>query len=54
MHGEFHEVCVCRIANDLVALLQPRWLRVEGPSPARRHSAVAQGGIPPPGRRLTV
>ena len=39
MHGEFHEACVCRIANDLVALLQPRWLRVEG-------RFTPRGGIP--------
>ncbi len=29
-HGEFHESCVNRIANDLVTLLQPKWLKVEG------------------------
>lgn len=39
MHGEFHEACICRMANDLVALLQPRWLRVEG-------RFTPRGGIP--------
>ncbi|MBF0170101.1 MAG: NADPH-dependent 7-cyano-7-deazaguanine reductase QueF [Nitrospinae bacterium] len=29
-YGEFHESCVNRIANDLVALLKPKWLKVEG------------------------
>lgn len=30
MHGEFHESCVDRIGNDLVRLLDPRWLQVRG------------------------
>ncbi len=30
MFGEFHEACVNRIANDLVNLLDPVWLTVEG------------------------
>lgn len=30
MFGEFHEACVNRIANDLVELLEPEWLKVEG------------------------
>jgi len=30
MFGEFHEACVSRIANDLVTLLDPAWLKVEG------------------------
>jgi len=30
MFGEFHESCVNRIANDLVELLDPVWLKVEG------------------------
>ncbi|MBI5814910.1 MAG: NADPH-dependent 7-cyano-7-deazaguanine reductase QueF [Nitrospinae bacterium] len=30
MHGEFHESCVNRIANDLIDLLKPDWIRVEG------------------------
>ncbi len=29
-HGEFHESCVNRIANDLVNLLEPEWLVVTG------------------------
>jgi 7-cyano-7-deazaguanine reductase len=29
-HGEFHEACVARIHADLTAILQPKWLRVEG------------------------
>jgi 7-cyano-7-deazaguanine reductase len=28
--GEFHESCVTRICNDLVELLDPAWLEVEG------------------------
>lgn len=28
--GEFHEACVNRIANDLVNLLSPQYLKVEG------------------------
>ena len=39
MHGEFHEACVCRICNDLVTLLQPKWIRVEG-------RFTPRGGIP--------
>lgn len=35
MFGEFHEACVNRIANDLVTLLDPAWLRVEGRFTAR-------------------
>lgn len=33
--GTFHEACVTRICNDLVALLEPRWLRVTGEFTAR-------------------
>ena len=29
-HGAFHEDCTVRIGKDLVALLQPRWLRIGG------------------------
>lgn len=39
MHGEFHESCVQRIANDLVALLDPIELKVEG-------QFTPRGGIP--------
>jgi 7-cyano-7-deazaguanine reductase len=37
--GEFHESCVNRIANDLINLLKPRWLRVQG-------QFTPRGGIP--------
>lgn len=29
-HGSFHESCVSRICEDLVRLLEPRWLQVVG------------------------
>jgi len=38
-YGTFHEACVTRICNDLVAALQPRWLRVVG-------EFTPRGGIP--------
>lgn len=34
-HGEFHEACINRIANDLVALLDPEYLFVIGKFTAR-------------------
>tara|TARA_R100001594_G_scaffold56878_1_gene90814 strand:+ start:653 stop:1093 length:441 start_codon:yes stop_codon:yes gene_type:complete len=37
--GEFHEACVSRIVNDLVTLLDPTWLTVEG-------QFTPRGGIP--------
>lgn len=37
--GEFHEACVNRITNDLVKLLNPAYLRVEG-------QFTPRGGIP--------
>lgn len=37
-HGAFHEDCVNRIADDLVAACNPRWLRVFG-------DFVPRGGI---------
>lgn len=37
--GEFHEACVNRICNDLVKLLDPVWLVVEG-------RFTPRGGIP--------
>lgn len=37
--GEFHEACVTRICNDLVALLDPLWMVVEG-------RFTPRGGIP--------
>ena len=39
MFGEFHESCVQRIADDLVALLSPRSLSVQG-------QFTPRGGIP--------
>jgi 7-cyano-7-deazaguanine reductase len=39
MFGEFHEAGVNRICNDLVQLLAPVWLRVEG-------RFTPRGGIP--------
>jgi 7-cyano-7-deazaguanine reductase len=38
-HGEFHESCVNRICNDLVLLLAPKRIRVEG-------RFTPRGGIP--------
>jgi 7-cyano-7-deazaguanine reductase len=38
-YGEFHESCVNRICNDLVGLLDPHWMVVEG-------RFTARGGIP--------
>ncbi len=29
-HGSFHESCVSRICDDLVKLLEPRWIEVIG------------------------
>lgn len=37
--GEFHESCVNRICNDLVRLLDPHWIAVEG-------RFTPRGGIP--------
>lgn len=39
MFGEFHESCVNRICNDLVALLDPVWITVKG-------EFTPRGGIP--------
>lgn len=30
MYGTFHEQCTQMICDDLVALLEPKWIRVEG------------------------
>ena len=38
-HGEFHESCVSRIAMDLIKLLGPQYLKVEG-------QFTPRGGIP--------
>ena len=37
--GEFHESCVQRMVNDLVELLDPQWLVIEG-------QFTPRGGIP--------
>lgn len=37
--GEFHEACIARMGRDLVQLLQPRWLSIEG-------QFTPRGGIP--------
>jgi 7-cyano-7-deazaguanine reductase len=39
MAGEFHESCVSRIANDLITLLDPHYIKVEG-------RFTPRGGIP--------
>jgi len=36
---DFHESCVTKIANDLIDLLQPRWIKVTG-------KFTPRGGIP--------
>lgn len=38
-HGEFHEACINRIGNDLVALLDPETIQVQG-------QFTPRGGIP--------
>lgn len=38
-HGEFHESCISRIAKDLIKLLDPKYLKVEG-------QFTPRGGIP--------
>jgi len=38
-HGEFHESCVNRITTDLVAVLDPWWMQVQG-------QFTPRGGIP--------
>lgn len=38
-HGSFHEECVQQITSDLVQLLQPRWIQVQG-------QFTPRGGIP--------
>jgi len=37
--GEFHESCVNRMCNDLIDLLQPKWIKVTG-------QFTPRGGIP--------
>lgn len=29
-HGAFHEDCTLQIAKDLIALMKPKWLRIQG------------------------
>tara|TARA_Y100000389_G_scaffold158294_1_gene159703 strand:- start:27510 stop:27956 length:447 start_codon:yes stop_codon:yes gene_type:complete len=29
-HGAFHEDCTIKIAKDLIALMEPKWLRISG------------------------
>jgi 7-cyano-7-deazaguanine reductase len=38
-HGEFHEACVTRILNDLVTLLEPKTMTIQG-------KFTPRGGIP--------
>lgn len=38
-HGEFHEACVNRITSDLILLLSPWWVTVQG-------QFTPRGGIP--------
>lgn len=39
-HGAFHEDCVNRIADDLVAAMRPRWIRVFGDFSVRGGIAI--------------
>lgn len=39
-HGEFHEDCINRIANDLFKILKPKYLRVIGDFNARGGLAI--------------
>lgn len=39
-HGAFHEDCVNRIADDLVSVITPRWLRVFGDFAVRGGIAI--------------
>lgn len=49
-HGGFHEECVTRIASDLIALLNPVWIRVKGRFTPRGgipfHPTVIKGVLP--------
>ena len=44
-HGAFHEDCTVRIAKELVALLEPRWLRM---------AAIAYAAASPYGSRRSA
>lgn len=51
-HGAFHEDCTLRIGRDLVALLEPRWLRIGGywfPRGGMPIDVFWQTGTPPEG-----
>jgi 7-cyano-7-deazaguanine reductase len=51
-HGAFHEACTIRIAEDLVAALAPRWLRIGGywyPRGGMPIDVFYQTGEPPQG-----
>ena len=51
-HGAFHEACTIRIAKDLVATLEPRWLRIGGywyPRGGMPIDVFYQTGEPPKG-----
>ena len=51
-HGAFHEACTIRIAKDLVAALEPRWLRIGGywyPRGGMPIDVFYQTGEPPKG-----
>lgn len=50
--GAFHERVTNTICDDLVALVQPRWLRIEGEFNVRGGiytTVVCRHGTPPPG-----
>jgi 7-cyano-7-deazaguanine reductase len=51
-HGTFHEACTMRIAGALVALLEPRWLRIGAyfyPRGGMPIDVFWQTGAPPDG-----
>ncbi len=51
-HGAFHEDCTVRIGRDIVALLEPKWLRIGGywyPRGGIPIDGVWQSGEPPQG-----
>ena len=51
-HGAFHEACTMRIAGALVALLEPRWLRIGAyfyPRGGMPIDVFWQTGAPPKG-----
>ena len=51
-HGAFHEDCTVRIGRDIVALLEPKWLRIGGYWYPRRGIPIDvfwQSGEPPKG-----